>query len=137
MRTQPIVTFYFDPVSPYAGLATHAFEAIEAAGARIDFRPVLFAALLNAHGNIGPAEVPAKRATMFRDVMREAAHLGRPFHGPPGHPFNPLHAWRMCLAVTQQDVRRRFTQAVLNACWGGAEDVSDESVLHAWQTPAA
>jgi 2-hydroxychromene-2-carboxylate isomerase len=129
MTSTPIVTFYFDPVSPYAWLAANALARIEAAGAQIVFQPVLFAALLNAHGNIGPAEVPAKRAYIFRDVMREAARAGLTFRGPPGHPFNPLQALRMCLALTRQDERRRFALAVMNACWERGEDVSDTAVL--------
>jgi 2-hydroxychromene-2-carboxylate isomerase len=129
MTSAPIVTFYFDPVSPYAWLAANELDRIEATGAHIVFQPVLFAALLNAHGNIGPAEVPAKRAYIFRDVMREAARAGLPFKGPPGHPFNPLQALRMCLAVTRQDERRRFALAVMSACWEHGEDVSDPAVL--------
>jgi 2-hydroxychromene-2-carboxylate isomerase len=124
-----LVTFYFDPVSPYAWLAAKALHRIEATGAQIAFQPVLFAALLNAHGNIGPAEVPAKRAYIFRDVMREAARAGLQFKGPPGHPFNPLQALRMCLAVARQDERRRFALAVMSACWEHGEDVSDPAVL--------
>ena len=129
MTSSPIVTFYFDPVSPYAWLAANALARIEAAGAQIVFQPVLFAALLNAHGNIGPAEVPAKRAYIFRDVMREAARAGLQFKGPPGHPFNPLQALRMCLALTRQDERRRFALALMSACWERGEDVSDPVVL--------
>ena len=124
-----LVTFFFDPVSPYAWLASDALEHIEAAGAQIAFQPVLFAALLNAHGNIGPAEVPAKRAYIFRDVMREAARAGLRFKGPPGHPFNPLQALRMCLALTSPDERRRFAMALMSACWELGEDVSDPAVL--------
>jgi 2-hydroxychromene-2-carboxylate isomerase len=129
MPTTPIVTFYFDPVSPYDWLASKALGRIEAAGAQVVVQPVLFAALLNAHGNTGPAEVPAKRAYLFRDVMREAARAGLPFRGPPGHPFNPLQALRMCLALTRQDERRRFALAVMSACWEQGEDVSDGTVL--------
>jgi 2-hydroxychromene-2-carboxylate isomerase len=123
------VTFYFDPVSPYAWLSTAALARIEAAGAEIAFQPVLFAGLLNAHGQKGPAEVPAKRQYLFRDVMREAARLGLGFKGPPGHPFNPLQALRRCLALTRQDQRRRFALAVMRACWEDGEDVSDGAVL--------
>ena len=129
MTATPIVTFYFDPVSPYAWLASAALGRIEAAGAQIVFQPVLFAALLNAHGNIGPAEVPAKRAYIFREVMREAARAGLAFKGPPGHPFNPLQALRMCLALARQHERRRFALAVMSACWERGADVSDTAVL--------
>lgn len=129
MENAKIVTFYFDPVSPYAWLAANCLHRLEAAGAQIVFQPVLFAGLLNAHGNIGPAEIPAKRAYIFRDVMREAAGAGLGFKGPPGHPFNPLLALRMCLSLTRQDERRRFAIAVMNACWVDGEDVSDIAVL--------
>ncbi|GGE73349.1 2-hydroxychromene-2-carboxylate isomerase [Massilia psychrophila] len=129
MNPTPIVTFYFDPVSPYAWLAANALARIEAAGAQIVFQPVLFGALLNAHSNLGPAEIPAKRAYIFRDVMREAARAALPFKGPPGHPFNPLQALRMCQALTRQDERRRFALAVMKACWEDGQDVSDTAVL--------
>jgi 2-hydroxychromene-2-carboxylate isomerase len=129
MPPSSIVTFYFDPVSPYSWLASKALGRIEAAGAQLVVQPVLFAALLNAHGTTGPAEVPAKRAYIFRDVMREAARAGLAFKGPPGHPFNPLQALRMCLALTRQDERRHFALAVMGACWEQGEDVSDTAVL--------
>jgi 2-hydroxychromene-2-carboxylate isomerase len=132
MNTVPepsVVTFYFDPVSPYAWLASKAIERIEAAGAQVMFQPVLFAALLDAHGNVGPAEVPAKRRYIFRDVMREAARAGLRFAGPPGHPFNPLLALRMCLALSRQDERRKFALAVMRACWEDGDDVSNADVL--------
>jgi 2-hydroxychromene-2-carboxylate isomerase len=124
------VTFYFDPISPYVWLcASSAIERIEAAGAQVRMEPVLFAAMLNAHGNVGPAEIAAKRAYTFRDVMREAARRGLPFEGPPGHPFNPLPALRMCTALGDQRERRRFVLALLAACWERGEDISDEATL--------
>ncbi|HEU0204288.1 MAG TPA: DsbA family protein [Burkholderiaceae bacterium] len=62
MTQRPMVEFYFDPVSPYAWLAGQQLDRIDAAGARVDPRPVLFAGLLAAHGHKGPAEIPVKRA---------------------------------------------------------------------------
>lgn len=129
MSKKPIVTFYFDPVSPYVWLAAGAIARIEAAGAELVLQPVLFAALLNAHGQKGPAEIPAKRAYTFRDVMRQAASRGLGFKGPPGHPFNPLLALRMCTAIARQDQRRRFAQALLAACWERGDDISDPAML--------
>jgi 2-hydroxychromene-2-carboxylate isomerase len=129
MAAKPIVTFYFDPVSPYVWLAARAIDRIEAAGAQVVLQPVLFAGLLNAHGQKGPAEIAAKRVYTFRDVMRQAAGLGLAFKGPPGHPFNPLLALRMCQALTRQDERRRLMLAVLAAGWERGEDISDAAVL--------
>jgi len=122
------VTCYFDPVSPYAWLALRELERIDAAaGAPVRLVPVLFAGLLNAHGNIGPAELPAKRAYVFRDVLREAARRGLQFAGPPGHPFNPLTALRMCTALTDEGQRRTLAVALAAACWEAGVDISDAS----------
>lgn len=129
MPNKQLVTFYFDPISPYAWLASKQIERIEAAGCRVVFQPVLFAAMLDAHGQKGPAEIPAKRAYTFRDVMRQAAQLGLRFAGPPGHPFNPLAALRMALAVSAPDARRRVALALCAACWERGDDISSPAVL--------
>jgi 2-hydroxychromene-2-carboxylate isomerase len=123
------VQCYVDPVSPYAWLAMHDLERFEAAGADLVLVPVLFAGLLKAHANIGPAELPVKRRYVFGDVMREAARRGLRFTGPPGHPFNPLTALRMCTALADAAPRRRLFLALLRACWEDGEDISDTPTL--------
>jgi 2-hydroxychromene-2-carboxylate isomerase len=127
--TSPVVRFYFDPISPYVWLAASAIARIEAAGARVWFAPVLFAGMLNAHGNKGPAEIEAKRIYTFRDVMRQAARQGLPFSGPPGHPFNSLPALRMCTALQDDDARRRLALALFSGCWERGEDISNAQAL--------
>lgn len=123
------VTCYFDPISPFAWLATKEIGRIEAAGCTVEFVPVLFAAMLNAHGNKGPAEIPAKRVHTFRDAMRLAAAKGLRFTGPPGHPFNPLPALRVSTAIADAAARKRFVVAMYAASWERGEDVSDMAVL--------
>jgi 2-hydroxychromene-2-carboxylate isomerase len=123
------VRCYADPVSPYAWLGLRDLGRLEAAGARIVVHPVLFAGLLNAHDNIGPAEVPAKRRYLFRDVMREAARRGLPFAGPPGHPFNPLLALRMCTALADDAARGTLLMAFTCATWERGSDLMDEATL--------
>jgi 2-hydroxychromene-2-carboxylate isomerase len=129
MPTQRIVEFYFDPISPYSWLAARQCARVEAAGVRLDFRPVLFAGLLAAHGSKGPAEIPAKRAYTMRDVLRIAARLGLPAVGPPTHPFNPLRALRMCIALDDAGERRRFGMALMDAAWVRGLDLTDDAVL--------
>jgi 2-hydroxychromene-2-carboxylate isomerase len=125
----PTVEFYFDPISPYAWLAARQCDRIDSAGARLDWRPVLLAGLLAAHGTKGPAETPAKRAYTMRDVLRLAAQFGLQVKGPPTHPFNPLRALRMCIALDAPDARRRFGLALLDGAWERGLDLSDDAVL--------
>ncbi len=123
------VQFYFDPISPFVWLATKQVARIEAAGVQVDITPVLFAGLLKAHGTKGPAEIPAKREQTFRDVMRLADVQGLTFRGPPGHPFNPLLALRMCVAIASPNSRKRFAFTLARACWEEGLDISRPAVL--------
>ncbi len=127
-RIIPLVTFYFDPISPYVWLAGKEIARIEAAGCAVHVEPVLIAALLNAFDIKGPAEIPVKRVHTFRDVMRLAAARGLEFRGPPGHPFNSLLALRMSLTLEQAE-RRCFALALSEACWERGLDLSDPAVL--------
>ncbi|MES2125722.1 MAG: 2-hydroxychromene-2-carboxylate isomerase [Pseudomonadota bacterium] len=122
------ITFYFDPISPYVWLASKQLGALRARGHTVAWQPVLFAGLLHAHGQKGPAEIAAKRSYTFRDVMRQAAQRELVFRGPPGHPFNPLLALRMSVALSPAD-RARFGMAVLAACWERGQDISQSAVL--------
>ena len=66
------ITFYLDFVSPYAYLA---FEALPAAlqghSVSVTYKPILFAGLLRHYGQLGPAEIPAKREWTYRQVLCE------------------------------------------------------------------
>jgi 2-hydroxychromene-2-carboxylate isomerase len=123
------VRMYVDPISPFVWLATKQVARIEAAGVQVEMVPVLFAAMLNKHGLVGPAEVPAKRVLTFRDVMRQADAQGLAFTGPPGHPFNPLPMLRMATAIDGRAERIAFVTAVMAACWELGQDAQDFAVL--------
>ena len=124
------IEFFFDPVSPYAWLAGTRLDEIEAVtGENIVVRPILFAGLLKAHGHLGPAEIPAKRRYIFRDVMRRANEYALVLQGPPKHPFNPLKALRIATATETETLRRAFAVNVMNAAWSLGQDLNDDSVL--------
>jgi 2-hydroxychromene-2-carboxylate isomerase len=122
------VDFWFDPISPYAWLAARQLERIDTR-ASVRVRPVLFAGLLNHHGNVGPAEIPTKRAYTFRDVVRTADRLGLRVEGPPAHPFNPLTALRACVSIDDDATRRRLAIALLDAAWSEGRDLESVDVV--------
>jgi 2-hydroxychromene-2-carboxylate isomerase len=116
--------FYFDFISPYAYLAWKQAPAFcETHGLQLDPQPVLFAALLNHWGQLGPAEVEPKRVYTYKHALRRAARLGVPFAHPPAHPFNPLLALR-CAFVPMEDPRKHaLIDALFDATWGGGPGI--------------
>ena len=91
-------------------------------GVPVNFKPVLFAGLLNHFGQKGPAEIPAKRKWTYRWCTWWARSLGITFRFPAAHPFNPLPYLRLSLAAGNkpETVRRIF-----EAIWTTGEDAGD------------
>jgi 2-hydroxychromene-2-carboxylate isomerase len=90
--------WYFDVISPFAYLQWVRLRRDHPELA-LKQRPVLFGALLQHHGQLGPAEIPGKRDFTYRFVAWEAKRLGIALRFPPAHPFNPLAALRLILAA--------------------------------------
>jgi 2-hydroxychromene-2-carboxylate isomerase len=116
----PIV-FHFDVISPYAYLAFEHFpEALEGCSHVVEYRPVLFAGLLKAHGHKGPAEIPPKREWTFRQIEWHAKRLGlATMRTPDPHPFNPLALLRLSLACgpSGRMPNRRIVEALMRHVW--------------------
>jgi 2-hydroxychromene-2-carboxylate isomerase len=113
------VDWYFDFVSPYSYIALHRLEELSA---RLVYKPVLFAGLLNHWGQKGPAEIPAKRRWTYRWSTWSAGRLGVPFRYPAAHPFNPLPHLRLAIACgcAAEPVKRIFEWI-----WMSGENASD------------
>lgn len=90
--------WYFDFISPFACLQWPKVRAL-AARHDIEPRPILFAGLLGHHGHKGPAEIPSKRVFTYRHVLWKSRQAGTPLRFPPAHPFNPMLALRLCVAM--------------------------------------
>jgi 2-hydroxychromene-2-carboxylate isomerase len=112
----PEVDFYFDYISPYAYLAWCELRRRDP-GFVVRPRPVLFAALLDHHGQLGPAEIEPKRRFVFRDVTRRAIDAGVAVRPPVMHPFNPLAALRVSLASVAGDAQLAVIDALFSATW--------------------
>ena len=123
MRT---LRFYFDYLSPYAYLA---WTQIHTLGVEVEPHPILFAALLDANGTRGPAEVPARRRYIIRDLARIAHRFGVPIVAPPAHPFNPLLALRVTALDMTAAQRRALIDALYRATWATGEGITDPAVV--------
>lgn len=93
-----IIDWYFDIISPYSYLQCEQLDAL-AAEHEVRLHAVLFAGLLNHWGHKGPAEIPAKRQFTYRYVTWYARRMGVPLRAPRAHPFNPLPALRLAVAM--------------------------------------
>ena len=89
--------WYFDFVSPFAYLQWQRIKTFQ--GCVWDYRPILFAGLLNHFGHVGPAELANKRIFSYRHVQWRADRAGVAMCFPPAHPFNPLSSLRLCVAA--------------------------------------
>jgi 2-hydroxychromene-2-carboxylate isomerase len=124
--------FYFDYLSSNAYLAWVALPALaERFGRSVELVPVLFPKLLEAYGQLGPAEVPPKMRWMVRNNLRKARLLGVTLRPPAFHPFNPLLALRVSSLDLANDVRARLVTGLFRAVWTDRRHVSEPAVVAA------
>lgn len=124
------IELLFDYVSPYAYLAwTQLPRLSERFGVTVEPVPVLFAGLLNAHDNTGPAEIPAKHRWMIDNVLQTARMLGVPIRPPSFHPFNPLAALRVTASCENRGEQVSIINACFEAVWRDAVHIEEPRVL--------
>jgi 2-hydroxychromene-2-carboxylate isomerase len=123
--------FYFDFVSPYAYLAWRRLDQLcEEHNLRLEPRPVLLAGILGHWGQLGPAEIPAKRRFFIKDVLRWAAEYEFTMRFPDPHPFNPLGALRVTLAAgSHMALQNEIIDALFTTAWRNGRHLSDAAVL--------
>ncbi|MFZ2157489.1 MAG: 2-hydroxychromene-2-carboxylate isomerase [Bradyrhizobium sp.] len=114
-------TWYFDFVSPFAYISLHRLKELPADVA-IEYRPVLFAGILNHWGQKGPAELPTKRRYTYRWSHWWANHLGIPLRFPAAHPFNPLHHLRLAIAC---GLKPEAVRKIFDSIWTTGVEASD------------
>jgi 2-hydroxychromene-2-carboxylate isomerase len=133
------LTFFFDPISPYAALGFEALpEALAGHSVEVTYRPILFAALLQALGQKGPAEIEVKRQWTFRQVAWLAHSQGVVLDAPAQHPFNPLPLLRLAWACAAPEGQpgdtpgRWVVEQLFHHVWRGAgADANDADRLAA------
>lgn len=121
------ITFYFDVISPYAYLAFEKLPQVMAGlSYQVTYKPVLFAAFLKQHGQLGPAEIPGKRAWTYRQVLWQARAHQVPMDLPASHPFNPLGLLRLAVACDPNGTPNRYVcETLLRHVWRGGAEAAD------------
>ena len=127
------ITFYLDFISPFAYLAFEALpQALQGLSYSVEYTPVFLGGLLKHHGQLGPAEIPAKRNWTYRHVLWLAAREGLPLQMPAAHPFNPLGLLRLALATDANGhPNRHVCETLLRHVWVGGADAADAQRLQA------
>jgi 2-hydroxychromene-2-carboxylate isomerase len=127
------IHFYFDFISPYAWLGFDALpRALEGISHRVVHKPVLFAAMLKHHGQLGPAEIPAKRDWTYRQVLWLARQQGTPLQLPAMHPFNPLGLLRLATACDADGEPSRYVcEKIFRHVWCNGQDAAGPERLAA------
>ena len=127
MRT---LRFSFDYISSNAYLAwVRLPELAERHSLVVEPLPVLFAGLLEANGQLGPAEIRPKAAWMARNTLRKAALLGVPLRPPAFHPFNPLLPLRVSSLDLAPGERHALITALFDGTWGRQLATSEPAVV--------
>lgn len=125
------IHFYLDFISPYAWLAFDALpQALQGISHRVVHKPVLFAAMLKHHGQLGPAEMPSKRDWTYRQVLWLAHQQGTALKLPATHPFNPLGLLRLATACDADGEPSRYVcETIFRHVWCSGEEAADASRL--------
>src|SRR5579871_296414 len=118
-------TWYFDFISPFSYLQLGRFRDLPSE-LEITLKPVLFSALLDHWGHLGPVEIPSKRQFVYRFFKWQAGRRGLPFIMPPIHPFNPLPPLRLAVVghATHNVVRQIF-----QFIYGEGRNLEDEASI--------
>jgi len=119
--------WYFDVISPFSHLHLKQFDRLPG-DLDIEYVPVLFAGLLKANGQKGPAEIAQKRIQTYRICVHLAGQAGIPFRFPPAHPFNPLHALRLLCGAGATPAH---VHAVFDCIWKEGRDVNEPATFQA------
>jgi 2-hydroxychromene-2-carboxylate isomerase len=125
------ITCHLDFISPYAYLAfEHLPRALQGLSYEVEYRPVLFAALLKQHGQLGPAEIAPKRDWTYRQAMWQAHRHGIEMQMPAVHPFNPLALLRLAVACGHGGAANRYVcETIFRHVWRGGADAADTKRL--------
>jgi 2-hydroxychromene-2-carboxylate isomerase len=121
MKADCQADWYFDFISPYSYLQSERLDGFPAA---LRPRPLLFAGLLQHWGQKGPAEMTTKREFTYRQVVWLARRDGIALNFPPRHPFNPIKALRLAVAL---DCDMAAIHAIFRHIWAQGREADTDA----------
>ena len=127
------ITFYLDFISPYAYLAFEKLpEVLMGLSYSVTYKPVLLGAILQHHGQLGPAEIAHKREWTYRHVEWLGHQQQVELKMPAAHPFHPLPLLRLavaCAPLNAGEPNRHVCETLFHHVWRGGADVLDPARL--------
>ena len=90
--------------------------------------PVLFAGLLNHHGQLGPAEIQSKRNFTFKHALWLATKKEIDMKLPSHHPFNPLRPLRLAIV---KGCSMDCVRIIFDFIWQEGRNIDDDGELDA------
>jgi len=120
------IDWYFDVISPFAHLQMQLLPSLPTK-LHIQYRPVLFAGLLNHWGQLGPAEIPSKRLHTYSYSRWLAGKHGLQLNLPAAHPFNPLPLLRLAVLVGND---HGAIKRIFELVWRDAKLPQDSAALN-------
>lgn len=129
------IKFYFDYISPYVWLSWKPLIKIilkqnnELKLINFEPIPILFASLLNYHGQLGPAEIPSKREWLINDISRRSKLNNLNLNTPLFHPFNPLLSLRITTIDMNNEMKLKLIEKLLDSTWSEGKDISNVEVM--------
>jgi 2-hydroxychromene-2-carboxylate isomerase len=129
-----LVSFYFDCACPWSYLAMGRLrEAALRTGARVDWRPVFSAAVLEAANPGYPADRqdpnPRKARYQAKDLQDWARYLGLRIQRPERWPVRAELAQRAAVAAAAAGRAGPFLEALFGAYFGEGRDIEDRAVI--------
>ncbi len=128
---EPVLDYYFAPISGYAYLGHARFLRIaQAAGATIRVHALDMPRVFAAAGSFPPAKYPEVRQRHRRaDMARWAARLGLPLNPAPAHWPAPMGLACRVIAAAPPDMQPALAGGVLSSVWVHDLNIADRSSL--------
>ena len=127
------IDYYYSHVSPWSYLgAARLYKIAEAAGAKINFKPVNLGVIFPQSGGLPLGKrAPQRRAYRMMELKRWKAHLGVELNlGPKFFPTNDTTANLMAVTAGLDGLDvAPLSLAILRKCWVEEKDVAEETVL--------